>query len=147
MSGKAFIPDGYTEDCCIKALPNLHEEVHFKFRPVLPEAVRALMHNYFEKTAKQQGEIVEQTLLRQVIEWDLCDHEGEPVKLTVDNLRRIKKPLKDRLFNIVTCFEAGDSGLETIADTDNSSDLDFDDLLSGESDGIITSKIEGESKN
>ncbi len=49
---RAYIPDGYTENGLIKEIKNVHETVRFQYRPVLPESVRALMHNYFEKSAK-----------------------------------------------------------------------------------------------
>lgn len=145
MAAKAFIPDGYTESGFIAELKNIHEPVRFKFRPVLPEAVRTLMNGFWEKTAKAQGEIVDQTLMRQLVEWDLTDHEGSPLEISVSNLRRIKKPLKDHLFNIVTCFEGSDDDSQA-PENDEEAALDFDELLSGESDGKVT-PAEGQAKN
>ncbi|WP_339730091.1 hypothetical protein [uncultured Gimesia sp.] len=144
---RAFIPDGYTQDCLINELPGIHEVVRFKFRPVLPEPIRALMHSYFDKSAKQQGDIVNQTLIRQLVEWDLRDHESESVALTVENLQRIKKPLKDRLFNIVTCYEAGDEA-ESAKVEEQGDALDFDKILSGEADSSVKFSLqEQDAKN
>lgn len=140
---RAFIPDGYTEGAYISEFSNVHEAVRFKFRPVLPEAVRALMHNYFDKTAKTQGDIVDQTLMRQLVEWDLCDHEGTTLQINIPNLRRIKKPLKDRLFNIVTGFDGSDTDEnDTQVDQNDDSNLNFDELLSGDSDGVSNKMVE-----
>lgn len=132
---RAFIPDGYTEDGYIAESVNIHEAVRFKYRPVLPEAVRALMHNFFDKTAKIQGNIVDETLKRQLVEWDLCDHGGNPLPISIDVLQHIKKPLKDRLFNIVTCYEGSDSDDQQSGTGADEESLNFDELLSGESDG------------
>ncbi|QDT41061.1 hypothetical protein Pan241w_11200 [Gimesia alba] len=134
---RAFIPDGYTEDGFIAESKGVHEAVRFKFRPVLPEAVRALMHNFYEKTAKAQSDIVNETLKRQLVEWDLCDLSDTPLKITTSNLCRIKKPLKDRLFNIVTCYEGSDDDQDSDSQKEDE-DLNFDELLSGESDGAKT---------
>ena len=145
MVAKAFIPDGYSQDAFIEALPNVYEAVRIVFRPVMPEAVRALMHGYFEKPANVQGQIVDETLLRQIVKWDLTDHDGNPVTLSVESYRRIKKPLKDRLFNIVTCYEGGDSDGTTSTSSDKT-EIDFDDLLSGTSSGE-KSQTEEDAKN
>lgn len=142
---RAFIPDGYTEGGFIEGIKNVHEAVRFKYRPVLPEAVRALMHNYFEKTAKAQGDIVDETLKRQIVEWDLCDHSGEVLEVSINNLHRIKKPLKDRLFNIVTCFDGSDDDGE-VSVNDDEPQLDFDEILAGESDGKVN-QTEEQAKN
>lgn len=140
---RAYIPDGYTENGLIKEIKNVHETVRFQYRPVLPESVRALMHNYFEKSAKAQGEIVDQTLMRQLIEWDLQDHQGSPLPINTQNLKRIKKPLKDRLFNIVTCFDGSDDDVDgSQVELNDESDLNFDELLSGESDGSGNKTVE-----
>lgn len=147
IQARAFIPDGYTQDCYISELTNIHEAVRFQFRPVLPESVRTLMHNFFEKSARIQGQIIDETLQRQLIRWDLCDHEGNPVELTVKNLQRIKKPLKDRLFNIVTCYEGGDTEIDTAGKDDTESEINFDELLAGESDGTKTEVILDKAKN
>lgn len=128
---RAYIPDGYTESAYIAAVDRLHEAVEFKYRPVLPEAVRALMHGFFSKPAEAQGKIVDQTLIRQLDSWDLKDHEGNDLDISVEVLSRIKKPLKDRLFNIITCYETDDTkGGET--PQGDSGELDFDKLLKGE---------------
>jgi len=129
---RAFIPDGYTADCFIKGVANIYEDVRFRYRPVLPEAIRTLMHNYFDKTAQQQAEIVNETLKRQLVEWDICDHEGNPVAITVENLNHITKPLKDRLFNVVTCYDGGDLVAGDDTTTGEESALNFDALLPAE---------------
>ena len=135
---RAYIPDGYTEDGFIAEFKGVHESVQFKFRPVLPEAVRALMHNFYDKTAKVQSDIVNETLNRQLVEWDLCDHKGGPLPVSIEVLCHIKKPLKDRLFNIVTCYEGSDDDQGISSSSDEGSNLDFDELLSGESDRAKT---------
>ena len=61
MVARAFIPDGYTQDCYIAEFPNVHEVVRFKFRPALPEAVQALIHHFDDKSAEEKGEIIDET--------------------------------------------------------------------------------------
>ena len=142
MSARAFVPDGYTEDGYISEFPNVHEAVRFKFRPALPEAVRVIMHRFDEKPAKQKGDNIDQTLMHHLVEWDLCDHEGNTLALAVENFRRIKKPLKDRLFNIVTCYDGGDSDDSKVTPDDET--LDYTKLFAGEE---KTDKVNEQAKN
>lgn len=109
MTGRAFIPDGYTETAFIRELPGVHEEIRFEFRPTPPRVVRSMMNTFYDKPADTQSDIIEGTLAKSIVSWDLKAPGGEDtLTVSIENFRKIKKELLDRFFMIVNGYDGGD---------------------------------------
>lgn len=104
-----YIPnDGYTELAVIHEVKGLHPRVQFSFRPML----QAELVDYHKIIDKLQGmelrKLIANHLASKVKSWDLKDHKGETVALTVDNFLRVKEVLFFKLFKVVATDVAPD---------------------------------------
>ncbi len=98
----------YTQDGFIAASPGLHGELQFTYRPFLMED-RARYMVQVEKLplAQQYGKAAAE-LGKRLASWSLENPDGTPLKITTDNVRRVKPALLDRLWLIVLGIEASD---------------------------------------
>ncbi len=138
MVAKAYITDGYTEKAFIKGIPGMYENVHFEYRTMLSDKIRAVTHSWALLSAAEQTRRINSVILKQVISWDI-EHEGEVLPVEQKVLSRLRHNLMDRIFNIVAQFEAGD--IETV----ESEELDLDKLLDETT--TIDEQQEADSKN
>lgn len=131
----AFIHDGYNEDIFIKGVDGIYEAVEMSFRPMLPGVVRNLIKDFSQKTANAQSEIIKEAVSRYVQEWSIVDSGGNPVPITKESVAHIKKPLQDRIFDILCGYDGGDK--KPVAEgTEEKSDFNpdqyFDEIEAGD---------------
>lgn len=108
-----FVPDdGYTESGFIKAIPGLHGELRFDFRPFLVEERSKLLRELENLAQEKQDAIVAKTFVERLKNWDLKDRDGNAVRVSLGAARRLKPQLFYRLWAILLGTEASDADPE-----------------------------------
>lgn len=104
-----YVPDdGYTESGFIKAIPGLHGDLRFEFRPFLVEERSRLLRKLENLAQEKQDAIVAKTFTERLKSWDLKDRKGEAVKVSLNAARRLKPQLFYRLWAILLGTDASD---------------------------------------
>lgn len=114
-----YIPDGYTINGYIAAVPGLYEAVRFRYRPM--QAIeRAEFFNRRDKLpVESQTKGNAQAIVDRLESWDLtigpevealgCGLKaGEPIPLTVEHVKRVNPVLFARLFSMICGTEPPD---------------------------------------
>lgn len=122
------IDDGLTYRAYIRGIPRLYNEVRFAFRPVTP-AQRTYVYRKVETSNDPEAEtvIAAQSIVKRVQEWDIKKANGEPVALSVEDVRRLQPRLLLRLFSIVMGSEGWDE--DPLGKSDQTEDLEGLDLV------------------
>ena len=104
--------DGYTEQGYLKAVPGMHPDVRFLFRP-MSTPQRAKLLNAGDKTKDQlklfrlQAEaIIEEWKL--LLEWNITDVAGKALPVTVESMMKLKPRLFFGIIAIITGTEPSD---------------------------------------
>jgi hypothetical protein len=105
--------DGYTEKAYIKAIPRIHGEVRFEFRPMLVEERSQL----FEGSGKMSADLYERksakTVSQKIVSWSVTqgviDGEEIPYPVSPVNFLRLKPALYQRMTSIIVGLDAGDA--------------------------------------
>ena len=98
-----YIEDGYTEEANIEAVEGVHGELSLTFRPPLPEKVAPIVNasGDDEKYLKLAIDVTAEHLTG----WTLKMRNGEVVKISRDNVARIKsRVLLSKVIEAV-CFQ------------------------------------------
>ncbi len=105
-----IIRDGYTKDGYIAAVERLHDELRFKFRPMLPEQLESLSAAVEKADASKASLLVAAAMQKHVTEWGETWEAPEclPASLIVDNFRRLHPLVLAKLRRIVEGVSAGD---------------------------------------
>ncbi len=114
----SYIPDGYTLQALIAAVPRLHDALHFTYRPALIEEAADL----YEKARKQTDRQAERTyagfVASKLVSWDLKDNTGKELPVNQDTILHLNRRLATRLQNIVLGLEGPDEGDEIDAEAE-----------------------------
>jgi hypothetical protein len=104
-----YIHDGYTMSGYITAAPRLYPALRFTFRPVLSQN-RAVIFRQIAGAGdpRREESLAAQAIKAQLVDWDLKNHQGQPVAIEVSSILRVQPRLMNRLFRIVMGDEAGD---------------------------------------
>lgn len=105
---KNVIDDKYTRDGYIAPVERLHDELVFRYRPMLPEFVEDLEQSIEKKSPKDATLLVAKAVARQLIEWSELDASGKPLPFEFENVRRLPYLMLVRLRRIVTGQIASD---------------------------------------
>lgn len=110
-----IIGDGYTESAYLKAIPQVHAEVRFSYRPApILERVEIIENSSKISNDVSREEYLAQEVAKRITRWSLTgeDDRGRPIDIEVsaDNLLRLRHP---RLFSrfasiVVYSSETGD---------------------------------------
>ena len=103
-----YIPDGYTIDAYIAAVPRLHDAIRFKFR-ALPIIERTTIMKGIEAApTPEHGEtLCAEVIKRQVIEWDAV-FRGDILPLDVNTMLHMHYNIFMTMFLIVVGRRASD---------------------------------------
>lgn len=141
-----FIPDGYTESAFVRAIPNIHGDFRFEYRPMLVEERTPLLaaSNSMKPDAYDRKCAAE--LAKKLVSWDLADEKGNAVPISAANILRLKPKLWGRVFAIVAGLDAhdGDPGL-SVEKKGPDDDDQYESALSGKPVGDV--RQEGDAKN
>lgn len=145
MSQNLIFDDQYTRDGYIAAIDRLHEELAFRFRPMLPEQVEDLEQSLEKAAAVKAAHLVAAALARQLMEWSEVDRAGAPAAIEFGTLRRLPYALLVKLRRVVTGQGASDLRPQaTVAETAAyAQDLAVE--INGQPPGII--RLENDQKN
>jgi len=107
-----YVPnDGYTESAVINALPGIHGEFRFTFRPMTREQRDPLL-DYYVKPDKRSA-VLAVTMAKKISEhvksWSLVDSTGNAVPVSPEVAQRLKPALFTRIEDIVMGLKAGDT--------------------------------------
>lgn len=103
-----YIHDGYTRSAYIAARPRLHPELRFQYRPMLSQNRAVIFHQIAALEPDDAERVAAEAIRAQLVSWDLQDHTGSNVAITVANLLRVEPNLAVRLFQVVTGRDATD---------------------------------------
>ena len=123
-----YIPDGYERDAKINAVPGLHGELIFKYRPLIYQQVSRMRAATGQFSNFRTGEVKLGAISSQITEWNVVNEAGDPLEHTAANVERLHPAICDQLFNIVAGFDPGD--LDT--PSDDQSEMSLESILSGE---------------
>lgn len=111
-----FIPDGYTRKGFIKAIPGLHGEVRFSYRPMLPGQRDSTRNAINRERGEKASTLQAAAIAGHLTSWDCVYPEDGPdenlrgkiVPISVENVRHLIPSLFDRLFVIIGGMDASD---------------------------------------
>lgn len=101
--------DGYTESGTVAAMPGIYPAVRLTWRPMLIEELVAYHKAADRASPLQLRQVVGKLLADHIVSWDLKGGKGETVLVSTANMLRLKDPLFNRLFGVVSTQEAPDS--------------------------------------
>lgn len=127
----AFIHDGCTCNGYLEAAPGLYPAARLSYRPILLQG-RAVIYDMIAKASPAKGEdIAAHAIAEQVISWDIRDHQGKEVEITVDNALRLQPMLSARIFKMITGDLGGDHDPEASTGENVSTDDEIKAALQG----------------
>jgi len=106
----SFIPpsDGYTEKGFIDAVPQLHDSLRFKYRPVLIEDGSEFFEQSSKLKAREADRRTARLLSQHITEWDLRGHGEDILPRSPATFLRLNRRLFQRLAAIVLGTDACD---------------------------------------
>ena len=116
QSAPTYIPDGYTRSGFIRAIPGLHGQIRFSYRPMLHGKRDSVRNGYQRERGEKGSLLVAGAIADHLVEWVCLYPEdgpdellrGKAVKVTVDSVRHLAPPLLDRMFSIVSGMDGSD---------------------------------------
>lgn len=98
-----YVPadDGWTMDGYLEGVDHQVPEMRFTYRPLISEERSAFVDAQKGKPGAKQDQEIAKKLAERIKSWDLKDQAGEPLPITVANVRRLLFPTFNRLSGIV----------------------------------------------
>jgi hypothetical protein len=93
--------DGYTRPGYIEAVERLHDSLEFTYRPMIPEEVDAVDEVVMKKPAREGNSVVRAAIQQHLVSWSEVDEKGEPLRINLQNIRRLPWPVFNRLYKII----------------------------------------------
>jgi hypothetical protein len=135
-----FIPDdGYTEPGFIQAIPGLHGDLRFTYRPMLVE-VNAEVGEAFKSLSSADCERKAAAVLADHLKtWDVVHPKTKaPVPVTPANLLRMKSAVFSRLWGIVRGLDPTDIDPKWTAEQkQQATETKFESALTGDTPGMV----------
>lgn len=104
-----IINDGYTEAGYIRAEEGLHGALSFRYRPMLAEQRDAVDEELIRKKAREGSQLLAAALHKHLVDWDLANAAGTTAPISLENIRRLRPALFDKLYHIVSGRKASDA--------------------------------------
>lgn len=124
-----FIPDdGYTQPGYIQAVPRLHGELRYVYRPMLAQQRAPLLDAARDEKGDKYERLACKLACPHITSWSLIDAKGEPVAITAPNMLRVRPAMLSKLINIVAGLQASDVDPEWPEEV--AREMDDDDLPS-----------------
>lgn len=134
-----YINDGYTEEGFIAAVPGLHGELRFKYRPFLVEE-EFVLSTAAEKMDPAKGHrAYVSAIAARLVEWSLADRNGKTVEIAAASVGKLCIPLWYRLKTIMRGLGPLDiDPSATDQQKEESADLALTAILEGKPIGQLT---------
>jgi hypothetical protein len=104
----SLIYDGLTEKGYIAAVPRVHGEMRFEFRPATNEMIGGFLDGLKNRSTKALGREEAKIVAGRLVSWSLADKEGEPLPINQSNVWALHPLLFRRLKEIT--FYGGEGG-------------------------------------
>jgi hypothetical protein len=101
MDGVNYFHDGYTQEGFIAAVPRLHGELRFSYRPALVEERSQLSDLAARMKSHLYDRQVAHFVAGKLVSWDLADPAGAEVGIAAESLLRLHPELFAKLQRIV----------------------------------------------
>lgn len=102
-------PDGYTLDGYIAAKPGFWDAMEFTYRPATHAERVAYEDGIKQSTGAKKSLVMCEAIARHVKSWNETDEAGKAIGCTAATVGMVKNSwLADRLYNIITGWEAND---------------------------------------
>lgn len=103
-----YFPDGYTQSSYIAAVPRLHDELRFAYRPVLIEERNELAALAQGPSRTSYARHAAALIAERLIEWNLRDAAADPLEVTATNILRLHPQLFQKLLDVVLGLSPSD---------------------------------------
>ena len=110
-----IINDGYTEAGYIRGEEGLHGPLSFRYRPMLAEQRDAVDEELIRKKAREGNQLLAAALHKHLVDWDLTDAGGQAAPISLENIRRLRPALFDKLYHIVSGRKSSDADPQATA--------------------------------
>lgn len=103
------IRDGQWRDGYVAARERLHDEIRFRYRPMLAEDVELTEVESSKGDDPRKGvRLIAAQVSQRVGAWSEVDEKGETVPITVETVRRLRYPVLLAIYKIVAGLRASD---------------------------------------
>lgn len=125
------IPDGYTSEAFIKGVEGMYDDTRISYRRMLHEERYVINGDIAKKGPKEASRLIVSVLCKFIRQWDARSRaDQELIPLTFERVRKVEPKLIERLYSIVSGWEAGDVDPNKEA-TKTDADEDLEAILSG----------------
>jgi hypothetical protein len=107
----AFIADGQTRRGFLKGVPNLHEDVRFRYRPATVSEASEFFESGAGLGARAAEERTAEFIARHLVDWSI-HAEGGLVPPTAANLLRLVPKVYNQLAAVILGNQGGDTDPE-----------------------------------
>lgn len=130
--------DGYTRAGYIEAVPRLHDELVFEYRPMIPEEVEQLNAAIDRTNPIQCIHRIAAAVLKRLVSWSEVDEKGAPVPLSFEAVRCLPYPMLSNLRRIIEGTMPSDLRPGAPPESDEASDYakSLDAVVSGKAPGL-----------
>ena len=103
------IQDGYTRDGYIAAVPRLHEELEFRYRPMWGGRPQVFASPTFRaQTPEVQAEMEAAAIVEHLVSWGEVDAKGASLPIDANHVKRLPVPMRQMLLNIIAGYVPSD---------------------------------------
>ena len=103
-----FIPDGYTLNAVIPAVPGHWSAVKICYRPLSADEESEVWAKQRLAPSEPMVRWYAEIFATKILDWDLQDRDGKKVPITADNLRRLTPQFFEVLKSYVDGTQTGD---------------------------------------
>lgn len=103
-----YINDGYTEEGFVAAVPGLHGELRFTFRPFTVEERAQVTNGLRNVQPHLHNRKYAIEAAKKITAWSLRDGADKPVEVKADTVYAIRPALFDRLIDILLGYKPSD---------------------------------------
>jgi hypothetical protein len=104
----SFIEDGYTENGYVAECAGIHEELHFKFRPMRSQERLKLQELGEKEPADRFDRTCAVAIAPKIESWSLKTPSGKDVPVSADNILLMSPRLWSLMFNIIGGYRPSD---------------------------------------
>lgn len=97
----SVIYDGLTEKAFIAAVPRLHGEMRFKFRPPTTERINRFLDGLKKNSLVAMCKAEAESMATNIVEWDLTDPDGKTLPIKTATVAALQPSLFKRVKEIV----------------------------------------------
>lgn len=102
-----LIRDGFTEPAYLAAVPRMHAEIRFEFRPMLYRE-REFFREKIAAGGQTQVNAMAAAIAAHVVHWDVLGEGGKAAAITVDNVSRLRPIAFAKMYDVIAGYLPSD---------------------------------------